>query len=61
MYENQSSYGHLGFTGCALWFDIRKKRATILLTNRTFTGYPADQIKSIRRKIFNLVADLMNK
>jgi beta-glucosidase-like glycosyl hydrolase/CubicO group peptidase (beta-lactamase class C family) len=61
MYENQSSYGHLGFTGCALWFDIRKKRATILLTNRTFTGYPADQFKSIRRKIFNLVADLMNK
>lgn len=47
-----ATYGHTGFTGCAIWIDPEIGRAAALLTNRTFTGAPVERIKALRREFF---------
>lgn len=32
-HRSSQTIGHLGFTGCSLWIDLRKERTAILLTN----------------------------
>ncbi len=46
--------GHLGFTGCSVWYDLDKKRCITLLTNRTHLSNSTDDINELRRKLYRL-------
>jgi CubicO group peptidase (beta-lactamase class C family) len=42
------SVGHLGFTGCSLWWDLEKNCHIILLTNRVHPSRKNEKIKEFR-------------
>lgn len=42
------SVGHLGFTGCSLWWDLEKNCHVILLTNRVHPSRKNEKIKEFR-------------
>lgn len=46
--------GHLGFTGCSVWFNLETKRCITLLTNRTHLSDSAVGINDLRRKLYRL-------
>ncbi len=46
--------GHLGFTGCSVWFDLEKLRCVTLLTNRTHTCGDRNALNEIRRNVCRL-------
>lgn len=46
--------GHLGFTGCSVWFNLESKRCVTLLTNRTHLSDSAAGINALRRKLYRL-------
>ena len=46
--------GHLGFTGCSVWFDLDTNRIITLLTNRTHTNSDPKSISELRRNIYQL-------
>lgn len=46
--------GHLGFTGCSVWFDTTSKRCVTLLTNRTHTNDDPKSINPLRREVYSL-------
>jgi serine-type D-Ala-D-Ala carboxypeptidase len=54
------AFGHNGFTGTSCWIDPHRRRAFILLTNRTHAhSLPFANINGVRREFHNLaVADL---
>lgn len=53
---SKDSFGHLGFTGTALWIEPQTERIFILLTNRTHARrLPFANINSVRRD-FNAIA-----
>jgi CubicO group peptidase (beta-lactamase class C family) len=35
-YFSQQSIGHLGFSGCSLWIDLKARIAVVMLSNRTW-------------------------
>lgn len=51
----QEGFGHTGFTGTSIWFDMHKNLAIILLTNRVHFGRNKN-IGRIRRIVHNLVS-----
>jgi len=52
------SYGHLGYTGTAIWIDPITHTYIILLTNRVHLGGGGD-VKELRAKIKKIVADAL--
>lgn len=54
-YFSDQAIGHLAFTGCSLWFDLRDKKFVILLTNRTLSSQPEQFMKIFRPKIHDLL------
>jgi CubicO group peptidase (beta-lactamase class C family) len=42
------SIGHLGFSGCSLWIDLKAGIAVVLLTNRTWHGRQSQLIRHVR-------------
>ena len=50
--------GHLGFTGCSVWFDLNTKRIVTFLTNRTHTNADPKSISELRRSIYKLAWSL---
>jgi CubicO group peptidase (beta-lactamase class C family) len=42
------SVGHLGFTGCSLWWDLEKNCHIILLSNRVHPSRKNEKIKEFR-------------
>jgi CubicO group peptidase (beta-lactamase class C family) len=46
-----SSVGHLGFTGCSLWWDLEKNCHIILLSNRVHPTRKNDKLKDFRPAI----------
>jgi CubicO group peptidase (beta-lactamase class C family) len=52
------AFGHLGFTGTALWVDPARDRAAVLLTNRTWPDGAERGIGELRRMFFSFVAGL---
>ncbi|MFH0782896.1 MAG: exo-beta-N-acetylmuramidase NamZ domain-containing protein [Pseudomonadota bacterium] len=52
------SYGHLGYTGTALWIDPETKTYIIVLTNRTHSKGGGD-VKALRSAIKEVVADAL--
>jgi len=49
------SVGHLGFTGCSLWWDLEKNCHVILLANRIHPTRKNDKIKEFRPQIHDLI------
>lgn len=51
-------FGHLGFTGCALWVDVTRGLSASLLTNRVLHGREhTEGIKSLRPEFFDGVIE----
>jgi CubicO group peptidase (beta-lactamase class C family) len=48
------TFGHWGFTGTGAWFDPRKNRGLITLTNRVYFGRDGEEYYSWREKIYRL-------
>jgi CubicO group peptidase (beta-lactamase class C family) len=53
---SSTTYGHYGFTGTSVWADPRRDLITVLLTNRVFFGRDPILIRTLRRQVFELVA-----
>ena len=49
------SVGHLGFTGCSIWWDLEKNAHVILLTNRVHPSRKNEKIKDFRPHIHDLI------
>jgi CubicO group peptidase (beta-lactamase class C family) len=49
------SVGHLGFTGCSIWWDMEKNCHVILLTNRVHPSRKNEKIKDFRPQIHDLI------
>jgi CubicO group peptidase (beta-lactamase class C family) len=49
------SVGHLGFTGCSIWWDIEKDCHVILLTNRVHPSRKNEKIKEFRPLIHDQI------
>ncbi len=47
------SIGHLGFSGCSLWIDLKAGVAAALLTNRTWPDRQNQAIRSVRPAFHN--------
>jgi len=45
------SVGHLGFTGCSIWWDLEKNCHVVLLTNRVHPTRKNEKIKEFRPQI----------
>lgn len=49
------SVGHLGFTGCSIWWDLEKNCHVVLLTNRVHPTRKNEKIKEFRPAIHDLI------
>jgi CubicO group peptidase (beta-lactamase class C family) len=49
------SVGHLGFTGCSIWWDLDKDCHVILLTNRVHPSRKNDKIREFRPHIHDQI------
>lgn len=49
------SVGHLGFTGCSIWWDLEKNCHVVLLTNRIHPSRKNEKIKEFRPQIHDLI------
>ena len=49
------AYGHTGYTGTSLWIDMYRGIWVVLLTNRTYNPHASNELKTVRRRIFNVL------
>lgn len=49
------SVGHLGFTGCSIWWDLEKNCHVVLMTNRIHPTRKNEKIKEFRPLIHDLI------
>jgi CubicO group peptidase (beta-lactamase class C family) len=49
------SVGHLGFTGCSIWWDLEKNCHVVLLSNRVHPTRKNEKIKEFRPLIHDLI------
>jgi len=54
-YFSNESVGHLGFTGCSVWLDLKRELLVVLLTNRVHLFRQNDKIKEVRPLIHDAV------
>ncbi len=52
MYKNREIVGHLGFTGCSFFIDLKRDLIVVLLTNRVHPDRSNQKIKEFR-KVFH--------
>lgn len=50
----EGTVGHLGFTGCSLWWHPATNRGVVLLTNRVALGRDNDRLNPLRREVHHL-------
>jgi len=55
------SVGHLGFTGCSIWWDLEKNCHIVLLTNRVHPTRKNEKIKDFRPYIHDLVMAALSR
>src|SRR5579863_784653 len=51
--------GHLGYSGCSLWIDLRADIAVILLTNRTWPDRRNDAIRAVRPAFHDAIREAL--
>lgn len=49
--------GHLGFTGCSIWIDLKRKIAITLLSNRSHFNTPKEIFNNFRRRLYDLIME----
>jgi CubicO group peptidase (beta-lactamase class C family) len=54
-YFDESSFGHLGFTGTSVWIDPKRNLFVVFLTNRVYPSRENKKIFSIRPKLHDAV------
>jgi CubicO group peptidase (beta-lactamase class C family) len=54
LFSNRS-VGHLGFTGCSIWWDLEKNCHVVLLTNRVHPSRKNEKIKEFRPHVHDLI------
>ena len=54
-YFSDNSVGHLAYTGCSLWVDLKQDYWVILLTNRVNPSATNHKIKAFRPKIHDKI------
>lgn len=57
---SRDGFGHMGFTGCAMWMDPPRGRYVILLTNRVHPSRDKVGIKPFRRKVIDAVVTTLS-
>lgn len=55
-YFSAGSYGHLGFTGTAVWIDPQRELFVVLLTNRTYSEGSSGRMLQVRARVADLAA-----
>jgi CubicO group peptidase (beta-lactamase class C family) len=58
-YFSNSSFGHLGYTGTALWIDAERQLSVVLLTNRTWPDCANQAIKQLRPRFHDAVVQAL--
>lgn len=58
-YFDDSSFGHLGFTGTSLWYSPKKDLGVILLSNRVYYGSDVEFFRHFRPLVHDLVGELL--
>ncbi len=58
---SSSVFGHMGFTGTALWIDPEYHLSVALLTNEVFNGRKNRKIASFRSKFFTALMNILFK
>lgn len=53
------SVGHLGFTGCSIWWDLEKNCHVVLLTNRVHPSRKNEKIKDFRPHIHDQIMKVL--
>ena len=53
------SVGHLGFTGCSIWWDLEKDCHIVLLTNRVHPSRKNEKIKDFRPQIHDQIMKVL--
>jgi len=53
------SIGHLGYSGCSLWIDLKAGVAAVLLTNRTWPDRKSQLIKQVRPAFHDAVRKVL--
>lgn len=53
-------FGHTGFTGTSIWFDLPSKTAVIVLTNRVHISERV-QVTALRKQVANIVAETVGR
>ena len=53
------SVGHLGFTGCSIWWDLEKNCHVVLLTNRIHPTRKNEKIKAFRPHIHDRIMKVL--
>jgi serine-type D-Ala-D-Ala carboxypeptidase len=59
-YFSPHSMGHLGYSGCSLWIDLKADMAVILLTNRTWPDRASQLIREVRQTFHNAVREALS-
>ncbi len=57
----RGAVGHLGFTGCSLWWHPATNRGVVLLTNRVALGRDNDRLNPLRRQVHHLAWQLLGE
>jgi CubicO group peptidase (beta-lactamase class C family) len=60
-YFSSESIGHLGYTGCSVWIDLKKDFWVILLTNRLHPSDTNQKIKLFRPHIHDIIFESLIK
>lgn len=60
-YFSNESIGHLGYTGCSLWLDLKKKFWVVLLSNRIHPSITNEKIRGFRPLIHDLIYEELLK
>jgi len=56
---SRDSVGHLGYTGCSLWYDLEKNCHVILLANRVHPSRKNDKIQEFRPLIHDQIMKVL--
>lgn len=56
-YFSDESVGHLGYTGCSIWLDLKRELLVVILTNRVHPSRENEKIREYRPKIHDAISE----
>lgn len=58
---SKETIGHLAYSGCSMWIDLKKNFWVVLLTNRIYPSTTNEKIKAFRPLLHDLIYDKLIK